>query len=131
MNVKNNEINSRNYLIIFKSSKISQWELINNVTSYNFRCFSILFLLLRYTNYYYHKLHYFNIENTLAEMCFEGFLRFLRFASQRGTSDSVTYSSILSNPTDAQNVSCLGLCDWDICPKSWVLSTLSCYYLYK
>ena len=38
--------------------------------------------------------------------------------SQRGTSDSVTDSSVLSNPVDAQNVSCLGLCGRDICPKS-------------
>ena len=32
--------------------------------------------------------------------------------------DSVTDSSVLSNPADAQNVSCLGLCDRDICPKN-------------
>ena len=31
---------------------------------------------------------------------------------------SVTDSSTLSNPADAQNVSCLGLCGRDICPKS-------------
>ena len=28
--------------------------------------------------------------------------------------------SVLSNPTGAQNVSCLGLCDRDICSKSWM-----------
>ena len=39
-------------------------------------------------------------------------------ASRRGVSDSVTDSSVLSNPADAQNVSCLGLCGRDICPKS-------------
>ena len=39
-------------------------------------------------------------------------------ASRRGASDSVTDSSVLSNPTDAQNVFCMGLCDRDICPKS-------------
>ena len=39
-------------------------------------------------------------------------------ASQRGASDSVTDFSVLSNPSDAQNVSCLGLCGRDICPKS-------------
>ena len=35
-----------------------------------------------------------------------------------GASDSVTDSSVLSNPTDAQNVFCLGLCSRDIYPKS-------------
>ena len=39
-------------------------------------------------------------------------------ASRRGASDSVTDSSVPSNPADAQNVSCLGLCGRDICPKS-------------
>ena len=39
-------------------------------------------------------------------------------ASQREASDSVTDFSVLSNPDDAQNVSCLGLCGRDICPKS-------------
>ena len=38
--------------------------------------------------------------------------------SRRGASDSVTDFSMLSNPADAQNVSCLGLCGRDICPKS-------------
>ena len=38
--------------------------------------------------------------------------------SRRGASDSVTDSSVLSNPADSQNVSCLGLCGRDICPKS-------------
>ena len=28
--------------------------------------------------------------------------------------------SVLLNPADAQNVSCLGLCGRDICPKSYV-----------
>ena len=41
-------------------------------------------------------------------------------ASLRGASDSVTDSSVLSNPADAQNVSCLGLCGRNICPKSSV-----------
>ena len=31
-------------------------------------------------------------------------------ASQRGASDSFTDSSMLSNPAEAHNVSCLGLC---------------------
>ena len=35
-----------------------------------------------------------------------------------GASDSVTDSSVLSNPADAENVSYLGLCGRDICPKS-------------
>ena len=39
-------------------------------------------------------------------------------ASRRGASGSVTDSSVLSNPADAQNVSCLGLCGRDIRPKS-------------
>ena len=38
--------------------------------------------------------------------------------SRRGASDSVTDSLVLSNHTDAQNVSCLGLCGRDICSKS-------------
>ena len=38
---------------------------------------------------------------------------------QRGKSDSVANFPALSNPTDAQNVSCLGLCGSDICPKSF------------
>ena len=32
-----------------------------------------------------------------------------QIVSRRGASDSVTDSSVLSNPADAQNVSCLGL----------------------
>ena len=40
-------------------------------------------------------------------------------ANQRGASDSVANLSALSNPADAQNVSCLGLCGRDICPKSY------------
>ena len=57
--------------------------------------------------------------------------------SQRGASDSFTELSVLSNPDDAHNVSCLGLCDRDIYPKSytlnmrWVILTISCQYLYK
>ena len=39
-------------------------------------------------------------------------------ASQRGVFDSITDSSVVSNPADAQNVSCMGLCSRDICPKS-------------
>ena len=39
--------------------------------------------------------------------------------SRRVASDNVTDSSVLSNPANAQNVSCLGLC-------GRVLSTLSC-----
>ena len=38
--------------------------------------------------------------------------------SRRGASDSVTDFSVLSNPFDAQNVSCLGLYGREICPKS-------------
>ena len=38
--------------------------------------------------------------------------------SWREASDSETNSSMLSNPADAQNVSCLGLCGRNICPKS-------------
>ena len=41
------------------------------------------------------------------------------FASQRGASDSIACFSALSNPADAQNVSCLGLCGRDICPKRY------------
>ena len=40
------------------------------------------------------------------------------FACQRGASNSVTDSSVLSNPVDAQNVSCQGFCGRDICPKN-------------
>ena len=40
------------------------------------------------------------------------------FSRRRGAFDSVTDSSVLSNSADAQNVSCLGLCGRDICPKS-------------
>ena len=32
----------------------------------------------------------------------------------------VEHSSTLSNPAEAQNVSCLGICGRDICPKSSV-----------
>ena len=48
------------------------------------------------------------------------FLILLYHSSRRRASDSVTDSSVLSNPADAQNVSCLGLCGRDICPKSSV-----------
>ena len=37
---------------------------------------------------------------------------------QRGASDNITDFSMLSNPAGAQNISCLGLCGRDICPKS-------------
>ena len=40
------------------------------------------------------------------------------YVSRLEASNSVTDSSELSNPADAQNVSCLGLCGKDICPKS-------------
>ena len=40
------------------------------------------------------------------------------YASRCEASDSVTDSSVLSNPADAQNVSWLGLCGKNICPKS-------------
>ena len=46
------------------------------------------------------------------------FMWFMCFASQGGASDSITDSSVLSNPADAQNVYNLGLCGRDICPKS-------------
>ena len=42
-------------------------------------------------------------------------------ASQYGTSDSFANFSALSNPSDTQNVSCLGLCGRDICPKKLCL----------
>ena len=48
------------------------------------------------------------------------FAQLLKFASMRGASDSVTDSSTFSNPADAQNVSCLGLCGRDICSKNFV-----------
>ena len=38
--------------------------------------------------------------------------------SRRRAFDSLIDSSMLSNPADAHNVSCLGLCGRDICPKS-------------
>ena len=37
---------------------------------------------------------------------------------QGGTYESVTNISVLSNPTDAQNVSSFGLCGGGICSKS-------------
>ena len=37
-------------------------------------------------------------------------------ASRRKAFDSVTDSSVLSNPADAHNVFCLGFCGRDICP---------------
>ena len=42
----------------------------------------------------------------------------IRVASQRVKSDSVATFSAISDSADAQNVSCLGLCDRDICTKS-------------
>ena len=41
-----------------------------------------------------------------------------RYANRHGASDSFTDSSVLSNPADVQNVSCLGLCGRDICSKN-------------
>ena len=49
------------------------------------------------------------------------FFYFSDVLRRRGASDSVTDSSTLSNPADAQNVSYLGLCGRDICPKSSAL----------
>ena len=42
-------------------------------------------------------------------------INYLNLKCQRGTSDSVANFSAFSNPADAQNVSCLGLCGRDIC----------------
>ena len=39
--------------------------------------------------------------------------------NQRGASDRVANFSVLSNPVDAQNVSCLGLCGRVICSKKY------------
>ena len=39
--------------------------------------------------------------------------------NQREVSDKVANFSVLSNPADGQNVSCLALCDRDICPISY------------
>ena len=39
-----------------------------------------------------------------------------KWVGQRGSSDSFANFSKLSNPADAQNVSCLGVCGRDICP---------------
>ena len=39
---------------------------------------------------------------------------------QRGASDHLANFSVLSNPADAQNVSCLGPCVRDIFPKSYI-----------
>ena len=55
---------------------------------------------------------------------------------QRGKSDSVANFPALSNPTDAQNVSYLRLCDRIFARKimlhmGWVLSICSCQYLYS
>ena len=47
------------------------------------------------------------------------FMWFMCFASQGGASDSITDSSVLSNPPDSQNVSYLGLCGRAICPISY------------
>ena len=49
------------------------------------------------------------------------------YASQCGVFDIVTDFSVLSNPADAQNVSCLGLCSRDICPKSYALYGLGTF----
>ena len=42
----------------------------------------------------------------------------IQISSQHGTSDSITDLSMLSNPAGAQNVSCLGLCDWIFARKA-------------
>ena len=52
---------------------------------------------------------------------FQNMLMYILIASRRGAYDSVTDSSVLSNPADTQNVSCLGHCGWDICPKTLYL----------
>ena len=54
----------------------------------------------------------------------------------RGASDSIANFSTFSNPADAQNVSCLGLCGRNIYPKAmlnmdWELLILNCQYLYS
>ena len=51
-------------------------------------------------------------------MVFDVRVAALIHANEIGASDSITDSPTLSNPADAQNVSCLGLCGRDICPKS-------------
>ena len=45
----------------------------------------------------------------------------------RGASDSVANFLALSDPVDTQNVSSLGLCGKDICPKSYALYGLGTF----
>ena len=64
-----------------------------------------MFSLVFYINYYLcdfiHSIHY---------------LFFV--ASWRGSSDSVSNFSVVSNPADPLNISCLELCGWEIFSKS-------------
>ena len=61
------------------------------------------------------------IHPTLPSIYHEALYSYSPLEPWRGESDSVTDSSMLSNPADAQNVSCLGLFGEDICPKSCAL----------
>ena len=56
--------------------------------------------------------------NAIIQFIFYGYGEKIIMSSQRGASDSVTDFSVLSNLSDAQNVSCLGLCGRYISPKS-------------
>ena len=63
-------------------------------------------------------LWFFSYFYMIVNLKFFTLIYFTTSTSLRGASDSVTDSSVLSNPADAHNVSCLGLCGRDICPKS-------------
>ena len=55
----------------------------------------------------------------------------IRVASQRVKSDSVATFSAISDSADAQNVSCLGLCEKAMLNMDWVLSIIRSQYLYS
>ena len=95
---------------------------VNNLRISHLQVISLSFLSVSMTNlidFIVTKIH--NslciYTNTTTELGNVTFYHCKCSVSQRGVSDSVTESSLISKPADAQNVSYLGLCGRYICPK--------------
>ena len=64
---------------------------------------------------------YSNVKNILLEILIITLkVKYLQINNQGGVSEDISDFSVFSNPADAQNASCLGLCDRNICPKNFV-----------
>ena len=88
----------------------------NFVICQNFCCYWIM--VVGYSHFSFLLRLFVVIIRILNNFNCRGFFMVFMFCSRFGASDSFTDPSVLSNPLDAQNVSCLGFYCRDICPKS-------------